>query len=126
MRENTQADIPMIICGNKGVAGFKREYGDKFLLAVTEIGKKKCSFADMEPFVAGVKEIKDYDKVRVVCNRWQSVVSSVVMHRFLPNPAKIVETVRMQIATSFYQFEIYITNIFSLFINKDERCFLYL
>ena len=95
MRENDNVDIAMIICGNKGVAGFKREYGDKFLIAVTEIGKKKFSFADMEPFVTGIKEIKDYDKIRVVCNRWQSVVSSVVMHRFLPNPHRIVETVSL-------------------------------
>lgn len=117
LRENPQADVPMIICGNKGVAGFKREYGEKFELAVTEIGKKKFSFADMEPFVAGVKEIKDYDKVRVVCNRWQSVVSSVVMHRFLPNPNKIVATMK----DAFYTYEYDNTDEAELFENFAEH-----
>lgn len=60
---------------------------------VQELGKRQLSFVDVEPLVQVLEEITDYERVRIISNQWESVMTFRVIHRLLPNPKNMVDEV---------------------------------
>jgi len=71
----------------------------------------------MEPLVEALKDIKDYERVRIISNKWQSVIACVVVHRFLPNPTKFIA----QMKEAYYNYEYDNTYEEELFSNFAEH-----
>jgi F0F1-type ATP synthase gamma subunit len=95
LNENRKtSEITLAIAGSKGAAGLRRDFVKQFHTNVQELGKKALSFVDVEPLVEILDEISEYDKVRIISNQWESVVTSNIVHRLLPNPNNMVDEVR--------------------------------
>jgi len=125
INENKKSsEVTLVIAGSKGAAGLKREFLRSFHTNVQELGKKDLSFVDVEPLVQVLDEVTDYDKVRIIANQWESVVSCNIIHRLLPNPAKMIDEMK----DAYYGYEYDGTDEAELFKNLQEHlaaCILY-
>jgi len=123
--ENRRILTPTLaIAGSKGAQGLKRDYSELFHTNVQELGKKTLSFVDVEPLIDILDEVSDYNKVRIISNQWESVVSSHIIHRLLPNPNNMVEEMK----DSYYGYEYDGTDEAELFKNLQEHlaaCIIY-
>lgn len=87
-RKNT--DFRLIIAGNKGNSALRRDFSKSYIATVGDLSRKRVSFADVEPLVNALRnQSGDYDRVRLVANTWQSVVSTEIQQRSIPHPSKI-------------------------------------
>jgi len=118
------SEITLAIAGSKGAQGLRRDFNKRFHTNVQELGKRSLSFVDVEPLVNVLDEVTDYDKVRIISNQWESVVSSRIMHRLLPNPKNMVDEMK----DSYYGYEYDGTDEEELFKNLQEHlaaCIIY-
>jgi len=115
--ENKNKKFTLVVAGSKGVSGLRRSISQNFHTNVQELGKKHLSFVDVEPIVDVLDEVTDYPRIRIIGNQWESIVSTSVIHRLLPNPKNMVEEMK----DSYYGYEYDGTDEDELFKNLQEH-----
>jgi F0F1-type ATP synthase gamma subunit len=86
-------EFRLVIAGNKGSSAMRREFVKQFVITVGDLTKKPVSFIDMEPLINAINNEKDFDRVRIVSNTWNSVVSTEISQRTIAHPSKLAAEV---------------------------------
>jgi len=117
MLANSSNKFTLAIAGAKGISGLRQMFVEQYHTCVQELGKKHLSFVDVEPLIEVLDDVTDYGRIRIVSNRWDSIVASTIMHRMLPNPKNMVDEMK----EAYYGYEYDGSEEDELFKNLQEH-----
>eukprot|EP01094_Clydonella_sp_ATCC50884_P017003 TRINITY_DN288_c0_g1_i1.p2 TRINITY_DN288_c0_g1~~TRINITY_DN288_c0_g1_i1.p2 ORF type:complete len:313 (-),score=131.87 TRINITY_DN288_c0_g1_i1:229-1047(-) len=98
--KSSKNDIKLIVLGDKGKAATQREFGHKYVLSATDLGKKELNFVDLETIVEEMMET-DYDQAVFYSNKFVSVLAFETLINRLRN----LNFVRNELDVAAYEFE---------------------
>ncbi|KAL6053547.1 ATP synthase subunit gamma, mitochondrial [Balamuthia mandrillaris] len=105
------------VVGEKAKAALVREFGSDIVSVAADVGgNKKTSFTDIAQLAEQITA-QDFDRITILFNRFNSVLSSTVKRRTLPGPAVFAapenfleldfeDLTREEVLTDYYQFSI--------------------